>query len=684
MSEQHWWVNAPWRQVQTNLREIDMLDIDAARVVADLQQFHATVLMINVGGIIASYETRLPFHFQSPYLQGDSLVAIIDACHAAGIRVVARTDFSKIRRPIYEAHPEWAYRTADGEIVDYEGNVHACICGGYQQEVTFAILGEILRTLPVDGLFINMAGFQTSDYAHRGYGFCHCQSCQSRFRARFGMDLPRKADPHDRVYQAYRIFQQEVVAEHNQRLEAFVHGINPEVAINGVDFFRMESNTEYGRALPHWQYSASSNTRCLRGISEHRVVSNTTVDFIGFFYRHIGVGAAQQKLRLYQQLANLGNLDYYLIGRLDNHLDRSPYEAIQELFRFHHAHEADYHHLLSRAEVLVLRARLWGDHPDERGWIRALTENHILFDEALESDVLAGTLERYKAILLPDSEQLSTALCEKLDAYAAQGGIVVASGQAGRFDEAYAGRAAPPLACLGIERVNAVRDGMLSAMFLVRPQEKALFPSFQNVDALAFGERLVEAQYAAGTQAYFQLLPPQPFGPPERCYGGAPTAQPGLTVHPYGKGRGISIPFWIGNLYYQEGYDNSFNLLKDVLISLCGVRPVAPDLTPMVEVTLGVKETGTHALVQLVNTSGHFGNSYFAPVPVDGVVVIVPLAETVVSANSLLDGRSVPFRQEQGCVRLEIGRIAEFESIKLCLAQDALKEPDRQLEQDPR
>jgi hypothetical protein len=113
-----WWQDRPWRLIQTNLREIDMRDIRAARVVADLQAFKANVLMINAAGIIASYPTQLPFQFQSPYLTGDSLQDIIAACHAADIRVIARTDFSKVRRPIYEQHPDWAYIRPQGEIVD--------------------------------------------------------------------------------------------------------------------------------------------------------------------------------------------------------------------------------------------------------------------------------------------------------------------------------------------------------------------------------------------------------------------------------------------------------------------------------------------------------------------------------------------------------------------------------------
>jgi len=164
-----WWETTPWREIQMNLREIDMIDIRAAQIVADLQAFKATVFMINTAGIIASYPTALPFHFQSPYLQGDSLAQIIDACHAAQIRVVARTDFSKVRRPIYEQHPDWAYNSPTGQVIDYHGDIAVCLNGGYQQEFMFQIIEELLTELPFGGIFFNMSGYQTRDYSGAYY-----------------------------------------------------------------------------------------------------------------------------------------------------------------------------------------------------------------------------------------------------------------------------------------------------------------------------------------------------------------------------------------------------------------------------------------------------------------------------------------------------------------------------------
>ena len=79
----HWWEKEPWRMVQTNFREIDMEDIDAESYVKELQAFNATVALINTGGIVASYDTRVEDHPRSEYLHGDSLKKIMDARRAA-------------------------------------------------------------------------------------------------------------------------------------------------------------------------------------------------------------------------------------------------------------------------------------------------------------------------------------------------------------------------------------------------------------------------------------------------------------------------------------------------------------------------------------------------------------------------------------------------------------------------
>jgi len=417
-----WWAKKNWRMIQTNLREIDMQDIRADQVVGDLRDFRANGLMINAAGIIASYLTKLPYHFQSPYLRGDSLLDIIAACHRADIRVVARTDFSKIRRTIYEMHPEWASVTHDGRVIDYNGDVQVCLNGNYQQDYALRIMEELLTTHDFDGIFFNMGGYKTSDYSGKYYGICHCENCKRLFRDGFGLDLPKEEDARHPVVRKYRMFQQETLEAHHTRIYAFIRDLRPEVCIAnhreiGRGFNRMESNTGMDRALPHWQYSASDNTN--RAVSSYpeMVCSNTTVDFIDYPYRHAAVSPHQQALRLAQNLANGGALDNYLIGRLDNHRDRSGFAGIKRIYHHHAAHEAVYCDLESKAEVALLN----GETHEFRGWFRFLTEHHILFDSLAIDAAQVLSWDRYKAVVLPHVVSLGDALAEKIDAFVKDG-----------------------------------------------------------------------------------------------------------------------------------------------------------------------------------------------------------------------------------------------------------------------
>ncbi|MEZ4619604.1 MAG: hypothetical protein R2867_29425 [Caldilineaceae bacterium] len=290
----NWWENFSWREIQTNLREIDMIDIRAEQVVADLQAFKANVLMINAAGIIASYPTDLPFHFQSPYLTGDSLADIIAACHAADIRVVARTDFSKVRVPIFEQYPEWAYISSTGQPINYNGDIAVCLNGDYQQKYALQIIEECLTKLPFDGIFFNMGGYQTRDYSGNYYGPCQCANCQRGFAEMFGLKLPTVEDMEDPVFRKYTQFKNATLRAHHEMAYKFIHSRFPHVNIANhrefrQGFIRQESNTAIERPLPHWQYSGSDNTKWAVSSYPNMVSSNTTVDFIDFPYRHVAV-----------------------------------------------------------------------------------------------------------------------------------------------------------------------------------------------------------------------------------------------------------------------------------------------------------------------------------------------------------------------------------------------------------
>jgi hypothetical protein len=663
-----WWQTKQWRLIQTNLREIDMLDIDAEQVVRDLQAFKASVLMLNAAGIIASYPTELPFHFQSPYLQGDSLHEILDACHGAGIRVIARTDFSKVRRPIYEQHPDWAYKSPEGEIVDYNGDVHVCINGPYQQHYALKIIEELFETHDFDGIFFNMGGYQTRDYSGTYHGICHCQHCRARFEALYGLALPDREDLDDPVFRTYLAFKRQTLDEHHAKVYDFITDRWPHVCIaNHTEFrrgfIRQESNTAIARPLPHWQYSGSDNTKWAVGSFPEMVSTNTTVDFIDFPYRHVAVSPHQQALRLAQGLANGGAIDYYLIGRLDNHEDRSGFDAVKDIFHYHADHENDYVGMQPQADVVLLKG---GTHQDEyRGWFRFLVENHVLFDVIRLDAAVDADWRGYGTVIVPGVDAMSDALAEKLDRFAEDGGALVVTGQSGFRDATFDPRPVPALKSLGIEEVLTIREDMRSSYF--KFDDKTGFTRFDDTDLVYMNSFYVYARYADAAERRMKLVPPHNFGPPERCYYELVVDHPGFVVHPFGEGRVIYVPWLPGALFHRQGHLNTAWFCADLLEGFADVRPVGGNLSSQVEVTLLEKDDGSYSMLHLVNTSGHFGNSFYAPEVMSDVEVVIDYAQTPRSVVGLRSGGDLPHTWEDGRLTITVPALALFEAIKITL-----------------
>jgi hypothetical protein len=470
---------------------------------------------------------------------------------------------------------------------------------------------------------------------------------------------------NDPVYRKHRVFQEECIRDLNERLAKHVRAIGPGIAMNDHEYQRIESNTEIGRPLPLWQYAASSNTRNSQLRGSGKRPTNTSVDFLGFYYRHVAVSPHLQELRMWQNLANLGGLDYYLIGRLDNHGDKSGYAGIRKVFKFAKESYEELKGLDSAAKVALFHKSHWDDDPEVRGWTRALTERHIPFDELQLSQLRnIEQIRRYQLVILPDLKFMADDKAAVFDEFAGQGGTVLASGETSFYDGCFEKRPEPALKCLGIEDVYYHRKDMLSAMFLVdTPEEKELFPHYRNTRYIAFGNELVFTKPGPEAKKWLRMLAPQMYGPPERCYGLNENDQPAFTSFPYGQGAGLYIPWKPGAFLYKEGYLNTEWFMWDVLEQICKVKSIAPELSPMVETTIASRPD--RVVVQLVNTSGHFGNSYFAPLPLAGIKLKVPVPAPVRALRTLYRREKLEYRQTDGLVELTLPCLEEYEAVVL-------------------
>ena len=109
-----WWKRNNLRVIQTNLPAYEAATLNADSLLKDLEACSANTLLINAGGIMAFYPTKLPFHYTNPYMKGNMLGDVVARCHQKGIKVIVRFDFSRVHESIFKAHHDWCYISPKG------------------------------------------------------------------------------------------------------------------------------------------------------------------------------------------------------------------------------------------------------------------------------------------------------------------------------------------------------------------------------------------------------------------------------------------------------------------------------------------------------------------------------------------------------------------------------------------
>src|SRR5512138_614437 len=112
------WYRRATRWGQTNITEIDPRQYDLAWWRGHWKKTRVQGLIVNAGGIVAYYPSKVPWHRQAQYLGGRDLFGEI--CRAAqeqGLAVMARMDSNRAHEELYKAHPGWFAVDASGKPI---------------------------------------------------------------------------------------------------------------------------------------------------------------------------------------------------------------------------------------------------------------------------------------------------------------------------------------------------------------------------------------------------------------------------------------------------------------------------------------------------------------------------------------------------------------------------------------
>ncbi|MCW3089448.1 MAG: putative glycosyl hydrolase 6 [Ferruginibacter sp.] len=669
-----WWNRAPYRLVQTNLREIDAT-MDVAAYVQSMVDASANIVLINVGGIVANYPTQLPFQFRNNFMKGDLVGDLVKGLHAKGIKVIGRFDFSKINETLAAKKPEWLYVSTAGKNVNYNGQVHTCPNGGYQQEYSMEILKEAITAYPLDGIFFNMIGYTTSDYSGTYYGICQCENCSKKFHDFGGHDLPVKSDMSDPVFREYNAFKKKTADKLFEQIKDHIKALNPKLMINtyaeaGVDMIASESGAELTPEY-EWNYSATDNVKRVLGSYKDRSPGNLLIYFQAIGYRHVGTSPNMAKTWLLENLLHGAPLGFVVVGTLVNYEDRIFIPTLNNLYGFHKANEK----LFTNVEAVNKVALIRGSKDEYEGLIKLLTEEHIMYD-IIEPSVLGTSrtprkLEEYEAVILGDVSNMDDRLIGVVDAYVKNGGKVLATGFTSTRD------------ILG-KPLNHIRLQSLGVDPVYEPfqRAKSTYLKISTTDKTALGERafkdfsimmlysdFMKCRPATTAKGYMNFLPATRFGPPEKAYFTQEeiTAFPGLISNDFGKGKSVFIPWELGAQYLAKGHYMHRRLFVSALDNLLNVeRTLVTNASPMIELSHLANRNGAFEWIGMINHSGQIGGSLLEPVAIYNTNIRFKPVKAIKELRLMRAGISLNFKQENGWVECTVSKLDDFEMI-LCL-----------------
>ena len=554
-----WWNRTPIRLIQTNLPEVEgSMDRDA--YVKSIVDASANAVLFNTGGIVANYQTRLPYQWKNPNIGNEDLVAdLIKRFHEKGIKYIARFDFSKLDSSIAAKKPEWLFISPSGEHQVFNGLVSACINGGYYQEYAFEILKEAIANYKIDGIFFNMMGYTGADYAGRNYGICQCENCQKRFLAYSGLKLPlNNNDPNINIY---RKFQKETSEELYNRITSFIRQQNPNLVIYnynaiGTSWIASESGASMSPAVDNI-YHATDNVKRTLGSYKDRTPLNLIMGFQAIGYRNIGSSANLLRTWWLENMLHGAPVSLVVVGTLVHYEDRSFIPVANELFAFHKKNEK----LFTNVQAVNNVALISGSGGEYQGMMKLLSEEHIMYDVILASEIGSNRaprkIQEYDVLILDDIANMSDSLVILLDNYVKNGGKLLVTGGTSTNDN-------------NGKPMNAIRLKSLGVQpdYEVFPQSQSTFLKVSEKDKLAFGQKefkdftlmmmyskFLKLKIKENAIGYMRLLPNTRFGPAEKTYYSEKdiTDFPGAVAYTYGKGETVYIPWMIGSEYNIKG-----------------------------------------------------------------------------------------------------------------------------------
>ncbi len=364
-----------------------------------------------------------------PGLDFDLLGAQIEAAHEIGVKtpvyLSAGLDEKMTRR-----HPEWLRRGKDDRIDWTVPCYHEFCMNSPYLDYLIKQVEEVVRNYDCDGIFLDIVGVR----------MCWCQNCIKTL-------LDEGKDPYDdanvrelgeRIYKNYTTKIREAVDRIKPGLPVFHnsgHIRRGRRDLADVDtHLELESLPTGGWGYDHFPLSAAYSRTLGKDFLGMTGKFHTTWGEFGG-YKH------PNALRYEEALCTASGAKCSIGDQLhpDGHMDEATYALIGAAYAEVEEREPWLDGVTSVADIAVLSEEAisnyyasgkilhHGGADADAGAVRILLEGKYLFD-VIDTE---EPLDKYKLLILPDTAKLDKYLTDKIKAFTAKGGKVLATGESG-------------------------------------------------------------------------------------------------------------------------------------------------------------------------------------------------------------------------------------------------------------
>jgi hypothetical protein len=671
----------PWQRRIRRIGQLNMTEHDPVALnIEEWADYWASLkvgaVFISVTGILAFYQTRVPFHRKAKFLGERDFFG--DCCAAAkkrGLRVIARMSPDLNWDDALAAHPEWFERDEnDNPLRSKEDSrlIRSCMFSGYMTDYIPAIIREVNSLYDIDAVYTN--GWPPLG----SLPVCHCVQCRQ---------LPPSGTPaywdkfNDRMEYLWKLY--DSLAKEKRPTNFFFAnsggGVRASMNLDRLgkicEWFQGDNQGRGGEDAPVWLCALQG--RVCNAIQDGKVATNITGGWSTGPVRWRNAAKSPQEATIWMsQTSAAGLVPYYHYIGAETGLgeDRRWLETARKYFDRTAKHDAHFFNKRTIAKLGVVmgqRTHLFYNAPRGalmqqclNGMYYALLEGRFFFDFVHEDRLDLARISKYSALVLPNVALLSDEQCEQLRAYVKAGGSLLATFETSMYDEKNRPRGNFGLAdVFGIRKAGEIVSTTGNGYYARIERRHEILDGFADTNWLPGAEHRLPLEPVASP--VLTVVPGFVAYPPELAYPTAPhTDEPAVVLHENGSSRLAYFPGDIEPTMWISGHSDLSRLLRNtVKWILRGNQPVGVEGPGLVEAFAWETEPGFALhLLNYTNPNTHRGwFRDFYPIGAQAVRFEIPRERKVSRVELLCAERNIPFKRTGNGIEFTIPSVTDYE-----------------------